>query len=708
MAFRAGPAALVLGLAVVACRDAPRPATFPGAPVVLVSIDTLRADHLPAYGYKGVATPALDALARDSVVFENAYSPVPLTLPAHASLLSGQLPPVHGVRDNLGYVFDAEAHPTLTSLLKARGYATGAAVSAYVLHHTTGLAAGFDFYDDHVDTAAAGHAVGQAQRPGTETARRALAWLSGVGAPPPFLFLHLYEPHSPYDPPEPYRGRYAASPYDGEIAEADAIVGSVVAELKAKGLYDRALVIVLSDHGEGLNDHGEEYHGILLYREALHVPLLVKLPGASRAGERVSRPVGLVDVMPTVAALLGIAVPPGLAGQPLFGAATPAAPVGVYSETFYPRIHLGWSELRSLIDARYHYIEGPRPELFDIASDPGERRNLLATDAGRAGPLRDALARLEGGFAAPGAVSAEQSERLAALGYIAGNAAPTSGPRPDPRDKLPVLADVQAAFRMSAAGRDEEAIALLKRVLAGSPGFFDVQFQLAETLTKLGRYEEAYTAYRAALTSNPALAGPTGLALARTCLQLGRYDEAAANARLALETQPARAHELLARVALGQERLDEAEAEALRVSGELAAEGGAAVVRAEIRIRRNDAPGALSILDAMRGRLAKGDAVRDLAFLRGDALARLERFAEAQAEFEAEIAAFPDNLAPYARLAIVLALQGRPARDVRAVLDRMLERNPGRGAGELAAKTLESMGDRAAAADYRRRGSRTR
>lgn len=707
MALRPGVVALSVSLAVAACRPAPVPATFDKAPVILVSIDTLRADHLPAYGYKGVATPALDALARDAVVFENAYSPVPLTLPAHASLLSGELPPAHGVRDNLGYRFDAAKHATLQSLLKARGYATGAAVSAYVLHRSTGIAQGFDFFDDAVDTSAGGHSIGQAQRPGGESARRALAWLSGIGAAPAFLFLHLYEPHSPYAPPEPYRTRYASAPYDGEIAAADAVVGSVVAELKAKGLYDRALIVVLSDHGEGLNDHGEEYHGILLYREALHVPLLVKLPGAARAGERVSRPVGLVDVMPTVASLVGVAPPAGIAGQALLGGAAPAAPA-VYSETFYPRIHLGWSELRSLIDARYHYIDGPRPELFDIASDPGERTNLLASDPGRAAALRDALGRIEGGFAAPAAASAEQSERLAALGYIAGNAAAPRGPLPDPRDKLPVLADVQAAFRMSAAGRDAEAATLLARVLAASPGFFDVQYQLAETLTRLGRYDEAYATYRAALASNPALAGPTGLALGRLCLTLGRYDEAAANARLGLETQPARSHELLARVALGRDRLEEAEAEALLVKDDVAAESGAAVVRAEIRIRRNEPAAAIALLDAMRGRLAAGDAARDLAFLRGDALARLERFPEAQREFEAEVAAFPDNLQAYARLAIVLAIQHRPARDVRAVLDRLVERNGGREAAELAAKTMLSMGDTAAAAEYRRRGPRPR
>ena len=684
-----------------ASREAAR---FEGAPVVLISVDTLRADRLPAYGYRGVATPAIDALARDAVVFENAYSPAPLTLPAHVSLLSGQLPPRHGVRDNLGYSVTGSGEGTLQALLKKQGYATGAAVSAYVLHRSTGISAGFDFYDDGIDASSGGSAIGPAQRPGAETSRLALEWLAGVGARPFLLFLHLYEPHSPYEAPEPYRSRYPDAPYDAEIAATDAIVGGVIDDLKRRGLYDRALVVLLSDHGEGLGDHGEEHHGILLYREALHVPLLVKLPGAARAGTRVARPVGLVDVMPTIASLVGVEEPTGLAGRPLLA---PGADAGsaVYAETYYPRIHLGWSELRSLIDERYHYIDGPRPELFDIVADPGERTNLLASDPARAGALRAALGKVESSVAAPSPVSAEQAERLAALGYIASNAPAREGPLPDPRDKLPVLADVQAAFRAGAAGRDEEAVALLRRVLAGNPGFFDVQYQLAEGLARLGRHEEAYDGYRAALASNPALAGPTGLALARVCLALGRHEEAEANARLGLETQPARAHELMARAALGRDRLDEAERQALLVSGDRVAEASAAVVRAEVRIRRNAPAAALEILDAARRRLpAGGEAgIRDLAFLRGDALARLGRYPEARAAFETEIASFPDNAPAYARLAIVLALEQRHARDVRAVLERMVLANPGRASVLLAARTLESMGDRSLAAAYRGR-----
>jgi len=301
-------------------------AVFPRAPVILVSVDTLRADHLPAYGYREVETPGLSALQKDSVVFDNALSPVPLTLPAHASLFTGLLPYQHGVRDNIGYRLSPKT-TTLASFLRQRGYSTGGAVSAFVLDHATGVAEGFDHYRDDIEMRASGEALGQVQRSGAVTEELLEKWI-GERAPetPFFAFLHLYEPHSPYDPPEPFKSRYAARPYDGEIAAADAVVARLLGFLKTRRIYDRAIVVFLSDHGEGLGDHGEDEHGILLYREELRVPLFVKLPGNARAGERIASPAGLVDVFPTVAALLGEKVPLALAGEPLLaGGAAPRA-----------------------------------------------------------------------------------------------------------------------------------------------------------------------------------------------------------------------------------------------------------------------------------------------------------------------------------------------------------------------------------------------
>ncbi len=690
---------LVLG-GTLAC--APRPTatpTFPDAPVVLISIDTLRADHLPAYGYRGVATPAIDALRRDGVLFENAWAHAPLTLPSHVSLFTGLLPPAHGVRDNLGYTTLVAEGATLPGLLKARGYATGASVSAYVLHGSTGLGRGFDFYEDQIPTVAAGQSIAEVQRPGEKTAALALDWLRGVPFRPFFLFLHLYEPHSPYTPPEAMRGR-AALAYDGEIAAADAVVGKVLDELRRAGLYDRSLVVLLSDHGEGLGDHGEEFHGILLYREALQVPLIVKLPGAVRAGESVATPAGLVDVLPSVAALLGVAAPAGLPGRSLFGREDKAAPA-IYAETFYPRLHLGWSELRSIVDDRFHYVDGPRPELFDLVRDPRERTNLLATDPRRAAALRHALDAVAGAFNAPAAVPPEQAERLAALGYLAGTVPDRGGRRPDPRERLHVLEDMKTAFRLSADGKDEEAVRALRLILAGNPGLFDVQYELAQALARLGRYEEAYDAFRASLESAPSLAGPIGLALSRVCLALKRYDEAAEHARLGLHTNPAQAHELLARAALGRGRLAEAESEALLAAGDPVAEAGGAAVRAEVRLRQERPAEALRILDDLT---AKSEGrFRDVEFLRGDSLARLGRYRDAESAFRREIAAFPDNSAAYARLAIVCALRGSRVREVEGVLEEMLKARPQPEVALLAARTLDSIGDRSGAAAWRRR-----
>ena len=333
-----------------------------GTPVVLISIDTLRADHLPAYGYKGVETPALDGLRRDGVLFERAYSTTPLTFPSHTTLLTGVLPAVHGVRDNVGYKLDAAKvqrgeMPFLPAILKRAGYATGGAVSAYVLQGKTGLSTGFDFYEDGIEFRT-GTGLGGLQRPGSETLRLSRDWLRSVKDKPFFFFFHIYEPHSPYTPPEPYASRYPLK-YDGEIATADHIVGDLIDELKALGVYDRAIVVLLSDHGEGLGDHGEEEHGVLLYEEAIHVPLILKLPRAQKAGGTTARPVQLLDVAPTVLGLLRLGVPKPMSGLSLL--AERAAPRRIYSETFYPRLHFGWSELFSLIDERTTTSRGPTP-----------------------------------------------------------------------------------------------------------------------------------------------------------------------------------------------------------------------------------------------------------------------------------------------------------------------------------------------------------
>ncbi|HEV2064086.1 MAG TPA: sulfatase-like hydrolase/transferase [Thermoanaerobaculia bacterium] len=685
---------------------APGPAPFPGAPVVLISIDTLRADHLPAYGYREVETPHIDALRKAAILFASAFSHSPLTLPSHASAMTGLLPPDHGVRDNLGYRLDGKSHPTLARLAKDHGYATGAAVSAFVLRAATGLSEGFDFYDDAIEAPAQSQAVSQARRPGGETVARAVTWLDGAAGKPVLFFLHLYEPHAPYEPPEPFRSLYAARPYDGEIAAADAIVGTFVKALRDRGLYDRAVVILFSDHGEGLGDHGEDEHGILLYREALHVPLLIKLPGSRRAGETVAPPAGLADLLPTVAGLVGLAAPPGLTGRPLLE--TLPASREVYSETFYPRIHLGWNELRSLWDGQSHFIDAPKPELYRTDRDPGEKANLFAAEGDRARALKRSLDAIPARFDLPRQISPEEVKKLASLGYLSGAAGTAAGPLPNPVERIGDLAQAREGFRLAAAGQHVRAVAAFRGVLAANPRFFDVQYRLAQTLQELGRHREAFEAYRQALTISPSLAGEIAIAVAREAAVLGEWDAAETHARLALRNEPAAAHEILARAALARGDLAGAEREATLAAGDRDAELRAATVRAEVRLRRNEPAEALSLLDLARERIAreKLPPARHVAYLRGDALARLTRYPEAEKAFREEIRAFPDNSEAYARLAILLAVRHRTVKEVHDLIESMYAASPTPETALLAAKTLESIGDRAAAAAWRSRAKK--
>ncbi len=461
----------------------------------MISVDTLRADHLPVYGYRGVRTPAIDAIARDSTVFENAYSNVPLTLPSHAALLTGLLPFENGVRDNIGFRLAPERQ-TLATLLRSAGYATGAAVSSYVLRADRGLAAGFDSYDDSLPDNPT------RERAGMESAAVLAKWGGTVRGRPLLLFLHLYEPHAPYTPPEPFASRYASSPYDGEIAAADAAVGSFVEYLKRAGLYDRAILVFLSDHGEGLGDHGEEEHGVFLYREALRVPLLLKRPGSAGAGERISAPVSLTDVVPTVLTLLSIPIPSGLHGLPLTSppGGSAARDRRIYSETLYPRLGLGWSDLASLADARYHYIHAPRPELYDLTADPGERNDLAPGLPPPFRSLRAALEAMSRPFSMPEASSPEELKKLAALGYISVSpATPPGGPLPDPKDKIEALAGLKKLFELYYAGRYPEAIPAARALTAREPQILSAWKMLSDSLARTGRLDQAIGALRSGI-----------------------------------------------------------------------------------------------------------------------------------------------------------------------------------------------------------------
>ncbi|HWM91980.1 MAG TPA: tetratricopeptide repeat protein [Thermoanaerobaculia bacterium] len=631
-----------------------------GGPIILISIDTLRSDRLPAYGYGKVETPAIDGLAKDAILFERAYSHYPLTLPSHVSILTGELPPVHKVRDNAGYVFESAKHPYLPRLLKAAGYETGAAVSAFVLRPDTGLADGFDAYDGDFESKE-GQTLDSVQRFGGETLQVALPWIrerASKSSKPFFYFLHIYEPHSPYEAPEPFASRFP-DPYDAEVAAADAVIGDLLAELKRLDVYDRATIVLLSDHGEGLGDHGESQHGIFLYREVIQVPLLVKLPGAKRGGERVAVPAQLADVAPTLLSLAGVEVPKGLPGMSLLdlGEKTPAR--RIYAESFFPRIHYGWSELASLVEDRFHYIEAPESELYDLAADPGEKRNVLAGERRTYSALREAMKAYDRRLTAPAEVDPETAAKLAALGYIGGSMADHEGPLPDPKGKRHILADVEKGFAANQAGRHGEAVALFERLLAESPRMQDVWAFYALSLQKLGRHEDSAKAYEKALElsgGSPQLALATGTKL----LELGRFDEARTHAELALKTYPDKAYDLLSQIALKRGDTEEA----LVVMRRAVAEGKASEpLRRQMALTlsgRGQPAEAVALLQPLA---AKGDppTLNALAIALSDA----GRHGEALAVLQTALQKDPKNAHAYETLGMVELRLQRPqqARD---------------------------------------------
>ncbi|MGH9510127.1 MAG: sulfatase family protein, partial [Terriglobales bacterium] len=400
-------AGIALWLAVAAILSTPsaaqvrrQPARTPARPpshpnVLLITVDTLRADRLGAYGSKEVATPAIDALARDSLVFERALSQVPLTLPSHAVILTGTYPFHNRVQDFSGQALNPEFR-TLAESFKQNGYSTGAVISSFVLDRSWGLARGFDFYYDLFSGSSFLQAnVALVERRADHSVDEALKWVKKASNRPFFFWLHLYDPHSPYAPPEPFLSRYDSA-YDGEVAYTDSQVGRVLTWLRQSGLYSNTVVVLLSDHGESLGEHGENEHGFFVYNSTIHVPLLVKPPaGVGLKPSRVGMAVETTSVAPTILELARISDPifqkqfqaPSLTAA----AKEPAGEGFSYSETFYPFSSFGWSPLRSLHTERYHYIQAPKPELYDLRTDPGEKENVAPKLSAIAAALKQQL-----------------------------------------------------------------------------------------------------------------------------------------------------------------------------------------------------------------------------------------------------------------------------------------------------------------------------
>jgi arylsulfatase A-like enzyme/tetratricopeptide (TPR) repeat protein len=670
---------------------------------VLISIDTLRADRLPTYGYDLGKTPALTALASESVVFDRAFAHAPQTLPSHASMFTGLLPFEHKVRDNLGFTL-APGQATLASAFRGAGYTSAGFVSAYVLRPETGVSQGFDVYDATLPAAATDQAPAEIVRTGPATLKAVTEWLGTRPDARVFLFFHIYEPHTPYAPPARFT---LPDAYDGEVSYADEIVGQLLAALRRQGWYDNATIVVTSDHGEGLGDHQEKEHGLFLYNETIRVPLIVKLPSGRYRGTRVSEPVQHIDLFPTLAALAGFTVPPGLRGrniEPLMNGRGTVAPQGIYAEAMYARYHFGWSELTSITDGRYKYISAPKPEMYDLDRDPGEKTNIVSDRVQAAAALRSGLETLVANrpMDAPSAVSAEDRARLAALGYVGSQSprAPAAPGQtlPDPKDKVGVLVTYREGIDLISSRQFEAGLKKLREVLDQSPDMIDVWLHYASANVRVGRLEAAYQAFREVIRRKPDEAGAL-LGASSVLSSMDRIKDARQYAELAIAHAPGRAHQALVNLALKEQRLDEAMRQA-----DLAAkaEPGLPIpqlLRGVLAHSQQKYAEALPLLMEARDAYAKlTTQANDLHFYIGDSLARLERYAEAEPYFKEELRLYPQNSRASAGLAMLYQSTNRPQEAERALQD-MLRAGPSPDAYARAEYLYQMFGrpDRAAA-----------
>lgn len=550
---------------------------------LLVTLDTVRADRLGAYGYSTAKTPHLDQLARRGVLFEQAVTTVPLTLPSHATLMSGLLPLDHGLHGNGQGELGADV-PTLATVLAAKGYRTGAFVGAFVLDARFGLARGFAAYDDEISASGESSANLEAERPGQVVVDRALTWLSEDPSKPFFAWVHLYDAHAPYTPDEPFASRFPGQPYDGEIAQVDHQVGRLLSWLAERGLTEKTVVVVSGDHGEGLGEHGELTHGLLLYESTLRVPLLIQAPGVLPPGTRISTALSLADVAPTLGGLLAAPLP----GSRRLGrnlamelVERKALPEGeIYAESRYPE-SFGWSGLAALRKGRLKLISAPRPEFYDLSTDPGELRNLASEEPHARPEVEGFAARLAEWVSAEVArpqqeIDATTHARLAALGYVSPPAAraASAGPRRDPKDAIVLFGQFEQAHWHRLAGRHDEAAKMLGRLVTADPGNSvfraelaaarrgsgrldlavdllkeavalaptdpDAWYNLATALAEQGRPAEARQALRAVLSydpNRPEALNALGIAYAAE----GRLDEARTALARAVELEPGHA-----------------------------------------------------------------------------------------------------------------------------------------------------------------------
>jgi len=554
------------------------------ANVILITLDTVRADRTGFLGSKRGLTPNLDALARQSVVFTRAYSQVPITTPSHATILTGTYPQFHKVSD-FGIPLTADL-PYAPSIFKQHGYQTAAFVGSLILdpeaRSAPGFDRGFDTYDAGFHRRRPGENRYQSiERRGGEVVAHALAWLNQHPRGPFFLWIHFYDAHDPYDPPEPYKTRYVSAPYDGEIAYVDSVVGKFLTQLRARGLYDGAVIALMADHGEALGEHGEATHGIFLYDETIHVPLVFKLPREHSAGQRIDSRVELVDVLPTLLQTVKFAIPALVQGQSLLSLLSPVAggqaaarehtaivDRPAYSETEYPHHTFGWSSLHAIRTGKYLFIDAPRKELYDQSVDPKSEHNLSATSVAVTNTLAAQLDSFRQQTASSGeapsvAADPELQEKLSALGYVSDNNSSKNlgieNTGADPKDKVQVVNLLHRAEMFKEDMRFDEAVPLLQQVIAQEPHLPIAYLQLGTGLVALKRYQEAVPVLHKALEMRPDLIIPR-YQLSSALFETGDFGAAAIELETVVSRSPGwgEAHFLLGTTYARLDRLPDA------------------------------------------------------------------------------------------------------------------------------------------------------
>ena len=671
-----------------------------GPNLLIVTIDTLRADHVGAYGYGDAETPFIDGLAAEGIRFDQVASTVPITLPAHGSIMTGQVPAHHGVRDNGHYLIDDDV-TTIAEVLQDAGYATGGFVAAFVLDSRFGISRGFDTYTDFrgAESEVGADRVINFQRRADEVIDDAIAWLDERRGPY-FGWVHLYDPHTPYEPPEPFAGRHRGRPYDGEIAYADQQLGRLLRYLDDSGRARDTLVMLTADHGEGLGEHDESSHTFFVYDSTIRVPLILRADGLP-AGLVVDGQASLVDLLPTSLALLGIEDPDRARrdGQDLRALITDPAAAGsaAYSESLVPLLTFGWSELRALRADGYKYISAPRPELYDVRADPGELDNLASRAPDRAAAMGATLdAMVDGdevlGVAIGNVVAdAETLDRLRGLGYIGGGASPATTDRGvDPKDKIGVYESFTGGLERATdavrAGQWEMAERQLRELDRIAPDQFMVQHYLGRVALGRGDAASAIQRLERSLALNPSFYSPTYVELAKAYRRSGQAPRAI---ELLEEAVAAHPDDFAVRFNLGYH---------FQAAGRL--DDALLAYQQAVELEPRDAQ-LLSNLASTH--LARGDPQEALAVMRtalevrpddgrtwgnvGMVLGATGRFPEAEQAFQRAIELLPDEAPLHFNLGLALMRQGKNAEAI-AAMRRALEIDPDMAPARQALRAL--------------------